>query len=76
MFVERALANHSKHILLSLADRETAVQPGIDDAEVQMMRDDSRQQRVQEQLKQQQEQLHQQRLEIQQLREQLQRLQK
>ena len=90
VFVERALANHSKHMLLSLADRAGALGesgPAGDAAAVDTVRDlqrqvaqlqeQQRQQQQEHQLQQQQHQLQQQQQqqEIQQLYEHLQRLQ-
>ena len=72
VFVERALANHSKHMLLSLADRGAAPDEGgagSEDAVVQMVRGVQRQ--LQEQQQQQQQQRQQQQQLIFQLQEQL-----
>jgi hypothetical protein len=59
VFVERALANHSKHMMLSLADRAGALGesgPGSDGAAVDTVRDLQRQvSQLQEQQQQQQE---------------------
>jgi hypothetical protein len=90
VFVERALANHSKRMLLSLADRAGALGesgPGSDGAAVDTVRDLQRQvAQLQEQQQQQQQEhqlqrqelrqeMQQQRQEILQLTQQLQRLQ-
>ena len=59
VFVERALANHSKHMLLSLADRAGALGesgPGSDGAAVDTVRDLQRQ--VAQMQEQQQQQQH------------------
>ena len=84
VFVERTLANHSKLMLLSLADKagdgSDESRPGSDDVVVQMVRSVQRQVQEQQQQQQQfqqqlQEQLQQQQQVIQQLAQQLQRLQ-
>jgi hypothetical protein len=88
VFVERTLANHSKLMLLSLADKagdgSDESRPGSEDAVVQMVRSVQRQvheqqqqqqqfqQHIQEQLKQQQQQQQQQQQFQQQLQEQMQ----
>jgi hypothetical protein len=85
VFVERALANHSKHMLLPLADRAGALGesgPGSDGAAVDTVRDLQRQvaqlqeqQQQQHQLQQQQQQQQELRLEMQQLMQQQQQQQ-
>ena len=87
VFVERTLANHSKLMLLSLADKagdgSDESRPSSDEAVVQMVRSVQRQVQEQQQQQQQsqqlqqqlQEQLQQQQQVIQQLTQQLQRLQ-
>jgi hypothetical protein len=90
VFVERALANHSKHMLLPLADRAGALGesgPGSDGAAVDTVRDLQRQvaqqqHEIQQLMQQQQhyeqrveQQMQQQRQEILHLTQQLQRLQ-
>ena len=88
VFVERALANHSKHMLLPLADRAGALGesgPGSDGAAVDTVRDlqrqvaqmqEQQQQQQQHQLQQQQQQLQQQQQQQQQqeLRQEMQQL--
>ena len=84
VFVERTLANHSKLMLLSLADKagdgSDESRPGSEDAVVQMVRSvqrqvqEQQQQHIQEHLKQQQQQLQLQQFQ-QQLQEQLKLLQ-
>jgi hypothetical protein len=71
IFLERTLANHSKHLLLSLADRAgtfNETRSSSDGEVVRMVRDVQRQ--FQEQLKQQQKQLKQQQEQLKQQQEQ------
>ena len=84
VFAERTLANHSKLMLLSLADKagdgSDESRPGSYDAVVQMVRSVQRQVQEQQQQQQQfqqqlQEQMQQQQQVMQQLAQQLQRLQ-